>query len=95
MYIEEKEVGVLIHLFVQPKSSRNEIVGLHGESLKIKITAPPVDGEANAAVIAFFSKILKIPKGRIEIIRGETSRHKVICVTGLPAIVVREILNLP
>ena len=63
---------------VQPRSSRTAIVGVEGEAVKIKLTAPPADGEANKQLIALLSKELKVPKGRIRIIRGETSRNKVI-----------------
>lgn len=81
--IQETQGGVLLHLFVQPKSSKNQIIGQHNNELKIKITSPPVDGEANEAVIKFFSKILKIPKNQVELIKGESSRHKVIKLTGV------------
>lgn len=91
--IQETQGGVLLHLFVQPKSSKNEIVGPHNDELKVKITSPPVDGQANEAVIKFFSKLLRIPKGQIELIRGETSRHKVIKIHGLSTEDLQKIVN--
>lgn len=63
---------------VQPRASRAAIAGVEGETLKIKLTAPPADGEANRQLIALLSKELKVPKSRIRIIRGETSRNKLI-----------------
>lgn len=72
--------GKLLHLriYTQPKASRDEIVGLHGEELKVAITAPPVDGKANAHIIKFMAKEFGVAKSRIKIIKGELSRHKVI-----------------
>lgn len=72
------KIDVIIH----PKSSKNEIVGIHDGCLKIKLTAPPVDGKANAALIAFLAKKLDIPKSSISIIRGETSRRKTVQIEG-------------
>lgn len=80
MFIEEKENGVAIKVFVQPKSSRNAVVGLHGDALKVKLTAPPVEGAANALCIRFFSKILGVPKSAIEIRSGRASRTKVLWI---------------
>ena len=67
-----------ISLYIQPGASKSEVSGLFGDParLKIKIKAPPRDGEANKEVIEFISKILGISKSKIEIIRGETSRQK-------------------
>jgi uncharacterized protein (TIGR00251 family) len=66
-----------------PKSSRNEIVGRDGETYRIKLTAPPVDGKANRAMLVFLSKKLKIPRTSMEIVRGEKSRDKTVRVTGI------------
>jgi len=63
---------------VQPRSSRASIDGVEGETVKIRLTAPPADGEANKQLIALLSKELKVPKSRIRIIRGETSRNKLV-----------------
>jgi uncharacterized protein (TIGR00251 family) len=81
--IEEIKGGVRLHLFIQPKSSKNEVVGEHNGMLKIKITAPPVDGEANQALIEFLSKLIKLPKRQITIIKGETGRQKTVEIEGL------------
>lgn len=70
-----------IKIYVQPNASRSEIVGQHGDAIKIKIKAPPVDGEANEEVVRFLSEFLKIPKKEIHILHGETSRTKLIEIT--------------
>jgi len=63
---------------IQPKTSRNEIVGPRNGELIIRLTAPPVDGAANQALIKLLSKTFKIAKTRIQILSGETSRHKLL-----------------
>lgn len=68
---------------VQPRASRNEVAGLVGETLKIKLTAPPVEGEANAACLKFLAKLLDLAPSRLAIIRGDRSRNKVVRITGL------------
>lgn len=67
---------LILKLYIQPKASRDGIVGLHGEELKIAITAPPVDGKANAHLTKFLAKQFKVAKGLIEIEKGELGRHK-------------------
>ncbi|BCS96758.1 hypothetical protein DSLASN_23900 [Desulfoluna limicola] len=74
--IEEKHGDLLFRIFVQPKSSKNMVAGIHGDALKVKITAPPVDGAANAMCIKFFSKLFGVPKSAIEIVSGQTGRNK-------------------
>ena len=70
-----------IHLI--PRSSRNQLVSCTGDQLKIKITAPPVEGRANQALIAFLAKQLGIAKSRVELVGGETSKQKRILIHGL------------
>ncbi len=67
---------LLLRLFVQPRSAKNELCGVHEGELKLRITSPPVDGAANEACRQFFSKLLKVPKSSITILSGESSRHK-------------------
>ncbi|EGR3222225.1 DUF167 family protein YggU [Vibrio parahaemolyticus] len=67
---------IVLKLYIQPKASRDKIVGLHGEELKIAITAPPVDGKANAHLIKYLAKQFKVAKGLITIEKGELGRHK-------------------
>lgn len=67
-----------IKIHLQPSASKNEITGYYGESLKVRVNAKPIDGEANKALIEFFSKILKISKSKIELITGDKSREKTL-----------------
>lgn len=92
--IEEIKGGVRLHLFIQPKASKNVVVGAHNGEIKIKITSPPVDGEANAGLIEFLSKLFKIPKRDITLVKGETNRHKVVELAGVSMTQAREILKL-
>jgi len=75
--------GVCLEVQVQPRSSRNQVVGEQDGRLKIKITAPPVEGEANQALINFLAQILDIPRKNIKLLKGESSRHKLIEISGL------------
>ncbi|USD65614.1 DUF167 family protein YggU [Vibrio sp. SCSIO 43136] len=67
---------LLLKLYVQPKASHDQIVGLHGDEVKLAITAPPVDGKANAHLTKYLSKQFKVAKGQIDIEKGELGRHK-------------------
>ena len=78
---------------VQPRASRNEVAGLDGETLKLRLTAPPVEGEANDACLAFLAKLLDLSPSRLAIIRGARSRTKVIRITGLTQAEVRARLS--
>ncbi len=75
--------GLLLQVYVQPKAKKDEIVGLHGEALKIRLTAPPVEGKANEALRKFLAKLLKIPKSAVKIVSGTTSRQKGVYLEGL------------
>lgn len=77
-WITEKPEGIVITIFVQPRASRNVIAGLHGDALKIKLTAPPVDNAANKMCLQFLAKCLNISKSSLEIVSGQTSRKKQI-----------------
>ncbi|HGS4673115.1 MULTISPECIES: DUF167 family protein YggU [Vibrio] len=67
---------LLLRLYIQPKASRDSIVGLHGEELKVAITAPPIDGKANAHLSKYLAKRCKVAKGSVVIEKGELGRHK-------------------
>ena len=69
-----------LDLLIQPKASRDQIIGLHGEELKVAITAPPVDGQANSHLVKFLAKQFKVAKGQITIVRGELGRHKTVAI---------------
>lgn len=78
----------LLHCLVQPRASRDEIVGVQDGRLKLRIKAPPVDGEANAQLVQFLASACNIPRSRIEIVSGETGKRKTVRlrqVDALPA----------
>jgi hypothetical protein len=81
--VKETSDGVTFAVRVLPRSSRNEIVGEAEGVLKIKLTAPPVEGAANKALIEFLSGKLKVAKSRISIVTGQSGRSKVVAVEGL------------
>ena len=74
--------SVILTLHIQPGAKKTEIAGLHGEALKIRLAAPPVDGKANAALIAFLAKACGVSKSSVELVSGDTSRAKRVRVTG-------------
>lgn len=82
-YLQEDAEGIRLTVYVQPKSSRNKLAGIHGDSIKLCITAPPVDGKANEAVIHFFAKLFHLPKSSISIVNGLQSRTKSLVLSGL------------
>lgn len=79
-HLQYEGEDLLLRLVLQPKSSRDQFVGILGDELKIAITAPPVDGKANAHLIKFLSKQFKVAKGAISIEKGLLSRHKLVRV---------------
>jgi uncharacterized protein (TIGR00251 family) len=74
--------GTLLSVKLQPRASKNEIGQPLGDELKIKVTAPPVDAAANQALIELLAEKLDCPRGRVELIRGQTSRHKTLKLHG-------------
>lgn len=73
----------ILKLKITPRSSKNEIIGtMSGGTLKIKLKAPPVDGKANEALIKFLSEVYDVPKSKIKIIKGLTSRNKMVGIDG-------------
>ncbi|NVM22789.1 MAG: YggU family protein [Desulfobacterales bacterium] len=80
MWIKETPEGIIFKAAIQPRGSRNEIAGLKGDALKIRLTAPPVEGAANKMCIEFLAKSLKVRKSDVEIVRGRSSRTKHLLV---------------
>lgn len=75
--VKQTQDGIIINIKISPNAKKNEIIN-EGEIIKIKITAQPIDGKANKALIEFLSKNFKIPKTSIKILKGETSKEKTI-----------------
>ncbi|HQQ75074.1 MAG TPA: DUF167 family protein [Pseudomonadales bacterium] len=81
--------ALVLRCLIQPKASRDEIIGIQDDRLKIRITAPPVDGKANTHLIRFLSDLLDVPRTRIELLNGDTGKRKTLRIpdmTSLPAI---------
>jgi uncharacterized protein len=76
--------GCRILLHVVPRASRTQLCGVYDGCLKLQVAAPPVDGEANDAIIRFFSKLLKIERARVTLTSGEASKRKCIEISGIP-----------
>ncbi|MDI6906518.1 MAG: DUF167 domain-containing protein [Thermoanaerobacterales bacterium] len=83
-----------LHVRLQPRAARNELAGLHGDALKVRVTAPPVDGLANKALCAYLADLLGVPAGRISIRSGHTGRDKLVRVEGKKGADVLALLRL-
>lgn len=83
--IQAIPTGVSIRIYVAPRSSANKVVGMHNGSLKVALTAPPVEGAANRALVEFLAKLLGVPRGAVSLVSGESSRHKTVHVVGIGA----------
>ncbi|WP_144213594.1 DUF167 family protein YggU [Shewanella donghaensis] len=91
--IIQQQQDLLLNLYIQPKASRDKIIGLHGDELKIAITAPPIDGKANLHLVKYLAKAFKVPKANIEVLKGLQGRHKHVKVVS-PTIIPSEISAL-
>ena len=74
--------GLVLSVYVQPRASKNQICGIQGDELKIRLTSPPVDGAANKLCREFVADLFDVSKSSVEIISGETSRHKRLRIIG-------------
>ena len=79
---EAADGSVVLTLHIQPGAKKTEFVGLHGEAMKIRLAAPPVDGKANAALCAFLADFCGVPKSAVMLLSGETSRAKRVRIEG-------------
>lgn len=92
-FIEATPKGLYLRVRLQPRSSRNVIDGVQGSCLKLRLTAPPVEGEANKALVEFLSGLLHIKKSSIEIDSGLKSREKRVRIEGLTPEALEEIIS--
>jgi uncharacterized protein len=83
--VREGADGVSFAVHVQPRASRCGIIGVLNDAVKIRLTSPPVDGAANDQCIEFFAGLLKVRRRDITIVTGDTSRHKIIKISGITA----------
>lgn len=89
-----RSAGVEIAIRVQPGARRTELAGRHGDEIKIRVAAPPVEGRANDALIKFIADRIDVPPSRVHIVAGETSRSKRVLVEGVRSDAVRGALGL-
>ena len=93
-WLRETSDGVEIALYVQPGARKTEVVGEFDGALKLRVLAPPVEGKANAAVLAFIAKRCGVSRSRISLIAGELNRHKRVRLEGISAtMVARQLLQ--
>jgi uncharacterized protein len=92
--IRDTPQGATFAIKVHPRAKKDAITGEVGEALKVSLTSPPVDGRANDACIDFFAKLLKVSRSSVTIAAGESSRNKVIRISGLHAEEIRSRLGL-
>jgi uncharacterized protein (TIGR00251 family) len=89
----EQEGALTVEVQVQPRASRDKIGPLHGERVKVQLTAPPVEGAANEALRALLARALGVPRAAVTIVRGESGRKKTVRVEGARAAQLEAILD--
>ena len=92
--VEPAPEGVRLTLHVQPRASRTELMGLHGDALKIRLAAPPVDGAANLELVRFLAKLLGVARSSVELTAGTGARRKTVLVRHLTVQAVERKLGL-
>jgi uncharacterized protein len=85
--------GILLFVEVQPRARKNEIRGIEEKTLRVRLTAPPVEGAANEECLRFLAKCLGVPYSRLQIVRGHRSRHKTLLVRGVDIEVLFDVLS--
>lgn len=90
--IDVRAGSLRVNVHVQPRASRNEIVGLFGTALKVRLQAPPVDGAANDALVTLFAERLGVPRRSVRVVAGTSSRGKIIEIEGTTEAAVRALV---
>ena len=91
--IRQTDDGISFSVKVHPRAKKNAITGELGDALKLSLTAPPVEGAANEACVAFFAKLLKVPRSSITIASGQSSRKKTLRIAGVTVDQMRAVLS--
>jgi uncharacterized protein (TIGR00251 family) len=92
-FLRQSDEGAILTIYVQPKASKNEIVGVFEGSLKIRLSAMPAEGEANKECLKFLSKTLRLPKSDLEILKGHKSRRKTLLCKGASIETIEQLLK--
>jgi uncharacterized protein (TIGR00251 family) len=92
--LQPTETGVLIRVRVQPRASVAGVEGVHGDRLRLRVTAPPLEGAANAACIALLAKALGVRRSQVQLQAGDRSRDKLLHITGVSASQVAALLGI-
>jgi len=92
-WLREADGAITLTVHVQPAGKRSEVLGLHGEALKIRLAAPAIEGRANAALLEFVAQRLGVPRAAVTLKSGQTSRRKVLLVLAAPVDAVRRLLG--
>jgi len=79
---DPQRAALILTIHAQPGAQRSEVVGLHGDALKVRIAAPPVEGKANLVLIAFVAELFDVPIKQVRLLRGDASRHKMVEIIG-------------
>ena len=88
-WLSDTPTGAVLNLRIVPRAAKNAIQGEHGDALKIRLCAPPVDGAANAALMDFLAETFSLPRARVQLLAGATSRSKRVLLAGLSASSIR------
>lgn len=89
-YLEIGKGGIFLNLWVQPGAARTELVGIHGDTLKIRVQAPPVDGAANEAVVHFFAQEFGLAKKQVMLEHGHSGRRKRLLILGIEPVQIQD-----
>ncbi len=92
-WLTDTPAGAVLTLRIVPRAAKNAIQGEHGDALKIRLCAPPVDGAANAALIEFLADAFSLPRARVQLLSGATSRTKRVLLAGASAADIRSLIQ--
>jgi uncharacterized protein len=92
--VQESSNGVKFTVKIHPRAKKSAITGEFGDTLKLSVAAPPIDGKANEACIEFLAKLLKVPRSSVTIASGQSNRKKVIRVVGISAAEIRKSIEM-
>ena len=88
-FLTDTPAGTVLNLRIIPRAHKNAIQGEHGDALKIRLCAPPVDGAANAALMDFLAETFSLPRARVQLLSGQTSRNKRVLLASVPSSAIR------